>query len=102
MRFRIDLFALYLTLAVVHAQNQTVVDGCPKENYACLDVINSSQCIEELVIEKDAAITKDALEKCVDTEGAASNLTGAAKVGAETSHIKVGHVENTRLIKVWM
>lgn len=71
-------FALALFLIISNAQ--TIQDGCPKEDIACLDVINSSQCLEELIIEHDAPITKDAMIKCVDTEGASSNMTGSAKV----------------------
>jgi hypothetical protein len=63
----------------VIAQNQTL-DGCPKDDYACIDVINSSQCIEQLVIEKLAPATKEALVKCVEYEGTATNMPGAAKV----------------------
>jgi hypothetical protein len=61
------------------AQNQTR-DGCPKDDYACIDVINSSQCIEQLVIEELAPATKEALAECVEYEGATTNMLGAAKV----------------------
>ncbi|KAF2682153.1 hypothetical protein K458DRAFT_420096 [Lentithecium fluviatile CBS 122367] len=55
------------------------VDGCPKDEYACLDVMNASQCIEQLIIEKQAPATKEALVKCVETEGTATTLPGATK-----------------------
>jgi hypothetical protein len=61
------------------AQNATR-DACPKEDYACIDVTNSSQCIEQLVIEKLAPATKEALVRCVEYEGTATNMPGAAKV----------------------
>lgn len=82
MRFIFNLLALSLTLVGLKAQ--TMVDGCPKEDIACLDVINSSQCLEQLIIEHDATVTKDAMIKCVDTEGASSNMTGSAKVSFKT------------------
>ena len=55
-------------------------DGCPKGEYACLDVINASQCIEQLVIEKQRPATKENLVKCVEHEGTASTIPGASKV----------------------
>ncbi|CZR50335.1 uncharacterized protein PAC_00207 [Phialocephala subalpina] len=79
MRFIINLLSLCLALVGVHAQNQTLVDGCPKGSYECLDVINSSQCIEQIVLEHQSNITKAAMVKCVETEGVASNLPGATK-----------------------
>jgi hypothetical protein len=78
MRFDINLGYLCLALAGVRAQ--AVQDQCPKNEIACLDIINSSQCIEQLVVEKQAPLTKDAMIKCVEYEGTASNLPGAAKV----------------------
>ncbi|KAF4621907.1 hypothetical protein G7Y89_g14437 [Cudoniella acicularis] len=79
MRFRITLLTLCFALVGVNAQT-TVVDKCPKTEYACLDVINSSQCIEQLIIEHPANVTKAALVKCVEFDGAVTNITGAAKV----------------------
>ncbi|KAF2729402.1 hypothetical protein EJ04DRAFT_589061 [Polyplosphaeria fusca] len=55
-------------------------DGCPKDDYACLDVINSSQCIAQLVLDHPANVTKEAMVKCVEYEGTATNLPGATKV----------------------
>lgn len=78
MRLRISLLAL--GLVVVGLDAQSIKDECPKGDYACLDVINSSQCIEQLVIEHLSPLTKEAMVKCVEYEGTASNLTGAAKV----------------------
>jgi hypothetical protein len=62
------------------ASTQAVQDQCPKSEYACLDVINSSQCIEQLVLEKQAPATKEALIKCVEYEGTVTTLPGATKV----------------------
>ncbi len=78
MHFGINLLCLCLALLGVDAQ--VTQDKCPKTEYACLDVINSSQCIEQIILEHTAPVTKDALVKCVDTEGSASNLPGATKV----------------------
>lgn len=78
MRFAINLIAL--CFALVGVNTEAVQDGCPKEDYACLDVINSSQCIEQLVIEHQAPVTKEAMVKCVEYEGTATNMPGASKV----------------------
>lgn len=56
------------------------VDGCPKDELACHDIMNGSQCIEQLVIEKQSELTKEAMVKCVEHEGTASTLPGATKV----------------------
>ncbi|CAG8978559.1 hypothetical protein HYALB_00012433 [Hymenoscyphus albidus] len=55
-------------------------DGCPKNEVACLDVMNSSQCIEQLILEGSAPVTKEALVKCVVNEGSASDLPGETKL----------------------
>jgi hypothetical protein len=89
--FQLSILAvLFLTvhanlLAESSATANPAKDSCPKDEYACLDVINSSQCIEQLIIEKQAPVTKDALVKCVETEGTASSLPGAVKVSIERS-----------------
>jgi len=81
MRSGINLFTLYIILIGTKAANaQSVQDGCPKGDYACLDVINSSQCIEQLILEHLRPVTKDALVSCVEFEGMSSNLPGATKV----------------------
>ncbi|KAF2475958.1 uncharacterized protein BDR25DRAFT_350245 [Lindgomyces ingoldianus] len=77
MRFGIDL--LLLCFAFVSVNTEAVQDKCPKTEYACLDVINSSQCIEQLVIERLAPVTKEAMVKCVEYEGTVTNLPGATK-----------------------
>jgi hypothetical protein len=55
-------------------------DLCPKDEYACLDIINSSQCLAQLVLQKMSPLTKENMVKCVETEGVASSLPGAQKV----------------------
>lgn len=82
MRFEINWLVLCAMVLGVNAQS--VQDGCPKGEYACLDVINSSQCIEQLILEHLAPVTKDALVKCVEFEGMSSNLPGATKVSLKT------------------
>jgi hypothetical protein len=79
MIFTTSALALLFAARTSVAQNQTR-DGCPKDDYACIDVINSSQCIEQLVIEKLAPVTKEALARCVEYEGTATKMPGAAKV----------------------
>ncbi|KAK0108198.1 hypothetical protein ONS95_003020 [Cadophora gregata] len=66
--------ALYAVLVGIAAQ--TVVDGCPKGVYACLDVINSNLCISQNAMRG----TREDLINCVTYENSASNLTGAEKV----------------------
>lgn len=72
------LRAMCLVRAGVSAQEAP--DGCPKDELACHDIMNSSQCIEQLVIEKLSPLTREAMVKCVEHEGTASNLPGAVKV----------------------
>jgi hypothetical protein len=64
------------------AASESVEDKCPKDEYACHDVMNSSQCIEQLIIEKLAPATKENLIKCVEYEGTVTDLPGATKVGS--------------------
>ncbi len=79
MRIGLRLLALCLALVRVSAHDNPD-DKCPKDEIACQDVINSSQCIEQLVIEHSGPLTKEAMLKCVETEGSASNLPGAVRV----------------------
>jgi len=69
-----------LSLAIAQGQQLPIKDGCPKGNLECMDVINSSQCIEQLIIEKRGTMSKEALEKCVVYEGASSSEAGHVKV----------------------
>jgi hypothetical protein len=83
MRFNTKLLALCFGFAVVTGQ---VKDGCPKLNVACLDIINSSQCIEQLVLNNPANVTRAGLIECVDTPGvSSSDLPGATKVSSDKS-----------------
>lgn len=75
-----NLLAPLFLLALTTAQNTTVVDLCPKGDYACLDVINSSQCLEQLVIESQAPVTKESMAKCVVFDESAVDLPGDVKV----------------------
>lgn len=87
MRFGIDLLALCFALTGVNAQ---VKDGCPKNEIACLDIINSSQCIEQLIFDHATNITKDGLIQCVVTPGiSSSDLPGATKVSDGEESIAV-------------
>lgn len=78
---KVALFLLIIA-GTITAQNQTR-DGCPKDEYACIDVMNASQCIEQLVIEKLSPATKEALAKCVEYEGTVTEISGASKVTLE-------------------
>jgi len=86
--FRIAIIALCASFAVANPLNapnnqlNAIKDSCPKDEIACLDVMNCSQCIEQLIIEKQAPATKEALIKCIETEGSASTLPGATRVSS--------------------
>ncbi|KAH7313169.1 hypothetical protein BKA65DRAFT_517459 [Rhexocercosporidium sp. MPI-PUGE-AT-0058] len=74
------IYVLTLTfLAISHAQETSLQDGCPKGSLECMDVINSSQCIEQIVIEKRGTLSKKALEACVVYEGMSSEVAGSVK-----------------------
>lgn len=60
---------------------QAVVDECPKDEYACLDVINSSLCLSQ----NAQRGTKEQMANCVSYEGGMSDLPGATKVSSEPS-----------------
>jgi hypothetical protein len=78
----VTLFGLTLTAAGQ--------DLCPKDEYACLDIINSSQCLAQLVIQKTSPLTRENMVKCVETEGVASSLPGAQKVRYSPSRDSCG------------
>ncbi|KAK3903711.1 hypothetical protein C8A05DRAFT_14330 [Staphylotrichum tortipilum] len=71
-----SLVVFFLSLRYAAAQ----INDCNTTDLACHDIMNSSQCIEQLILEKSAPITKEALVKCVEHEGTASSLPGAVKV----------------------
>lgn len=79
-KMRTDWILLVFINAIMKAERVRANDGCPKDEYACHDVIDSSLCIEQLIIERRAPVTKEALIKCVEYEGAFSDLPGASKV----------------------
>jgi hypothetical protein len=54
------------------------VDQCSDTELACHDIMNSSQCIAQVALNEP--VSKEAMIKCVEHEGTASNLPGAAKV----------------------
>ena len=72
-------FLAVLLLNIRYAIAQ--VDGCPTNDLACHDIMNSSQCIAQLISDgSKTAITKEAMVRCVEYEGTASSLPGAVKV----------------------
>jgi hypothetical protein len=77
MRLCFDLLSLF-ALSIHHAAAQ--INDCQTTDLACHDIMNSSQCIEQVILEKTDPVTKEALVKCVEHEGTASNLPGAVKV----------------------
>lgn len=79
MRILIILQRLCLLFAMANAQEHEV-DKCPKDEIACHDVMNGSQCLAQIVMDNNPPISADALVKCVQHEGTASNLPGATKV----------------------
>ncbi|KAK1749384.1 hypothetical protein QBC47DRAFT_311961 [Echria macrotheca] len=62
------------------ATGENTIDKCPKTEVACQDVINGSQCLAQIVMDNNPAISAESLAKCVQHEGTASNLPGATKV----------------------
>lgn len=58
---------------------QEPVEKCSAKDLACHDLMNSSQCIAQVVDNKSRSM-KEALVKCVMHEGTASPLSGEAKV----------------------
>lgn len=76
----ISLLGLVVWLGTASAQE--VHDGCPKNEIACHDVMNGSQCLAQAV-DNNRTPTADALVKCVEHEGTASNLPGATKASVD-------------------
>ncbi|PMD30267.1 hypothetical protein L207DRAFT_538148 [Hyaloscypha variabilis F] len=76
MPFRTNLLLFF----VLSSANAQIKDGCPKDQVACLDIINSSQCIEQVIIEHQQNVTRENLINCIDIPGvSSSNLPGATK-----------------------
>ncbi|KAK4221359.1 hypothetical protein QBC38DRAFT_377270 [Podospora fimiseda] len=78
MRPTLQAFLTLLTLAGATTQNSQQ-DGCPGTELACHDIMNSSQCIAN-VVDNRVGNPREALIECVVHEGTASNLPGASKV----------------------
>jgi hypothetical protein len=76
----VNLLGFCVTLLGANAEFAEFQDGCPKGNIACLDIINSSQCLEQLVIGNSTPATAAAMVACIDTEASSSKLPGATKV----------------------
>ncbi|KAK4108831.1 hypothetical protein N656DRAFT_832064 [Canariomyces notabilis] len=66
-------------LFATYGQAQSLQDGCPKDELTCHDIMNASQCIEQIIVEGLSPVTREGLVKCVEHEGTASNLPGAVK-----------------------
>lgn len=71
---------LAFCIAFLGATVLAIEDRCPRDEYACIDVINSSQCIAQLAIDRLRPLTKESLAKCVEYEGVVSDLPGGVKV----------------------
>ncbi len=80
MRFKWMLGSIFFLLTAITAQETEAEERCPQTDLACHDIMNSSQCIANVVIEARTPPTKEAFIKCVEHEGTASNLPGAQKV----------------------
>lgn len=72
------LVGLYVALAAGTNAQGSKPEGCPTTELACHDIMNSSQCIAN-VVDNQKTLTKAALVACVEHEGTASSLPGAAK-----------------------
>ncbi|KAI0157966.1 hypothetical protein GGR52DRAFT_564689 [Hypoxylon sp. FL1284] len=76
MRSTASLRLLWLVFACANAQTTPL--SCPTEELACHDIMNSSQCIAQSILGQ-ASPSKDALLKCLEYEGAASDLPPETK-----------------------
>jgi hypothetical protein len=81
MYFRVGVLTISFGLLGVVNSIPTAVaeDLCPKNEYACFDVINSSLCLSQQATPGSGG-TNETMAKCVEFDGAASNLSGAEKV----------------------
>ncbi|KAK4163746.1 hypothetical protein QBC43DRAFT_354195 [Cladorrhinum sp. PSN259] len=75
---RLTTVTLSVCFALVASAQDAKQDPCPTTELACHDIMNSSQCIAN-VVDNKAANPKEALIQCVEHEGTASTLPGAAK-----------------------
>ncbi|KAF2866039.1 hypothetical protein BDV95DRAFT_599075 [Massariosphaeria phaeospora] len=81
MLSKVPLLALFTflttTSAAVFPRAVNTTEACPTATeYACFDVINSSLCLSQ----NAQRGTADQMPKCVEYEGAFSDLSGAAKL----------------------
>jgi hypothetical protein len=81
MYFRASVltFSFALFGAVNSFPTAVAEDLCPKNEYACFDVINSSLCLSQQAAPGSGG-TNETMAKCVEFDGEASNLSGAGKV----------------------
>lgn len=80
MRAAQSLLAVIVTVLSVIPTTFAEEDKCPKGDYACLDVINSSLCLSTNA-GRGTEEALAAMAKCVDYPGGMSDLPGAQKVG---------------------
>lgn len=78
----IGLRSLGTLCLAIRAQSEA--NPCPGTDLACHDIMDSSQCIAQLVLQSNQPPTNEAMIKCVEHEGAASSLPGAAKASSVT------------------
>ncbi|KAK4155864.1 hypothetical protein C8A00DRAFT_13122 [Chaetomidium leptoderma] len=81
MRFNIRFIKSILLLRIHGVIAE--INQCPDTELACHDIMNSSQCIAGVVQGGSGSVTKEAMVKCVEHEGTASNLPGAVKVSIQ-------------------
>ncbi|KAK3990818.1 hypothetical protein QBC44DRAFT_368794 [Cladorrhinum sp. PSN332] len=92
MRPTVCTLLFWLTVVVGARPQDSQQDGCPNTELACHDIMNSSQCIAN-VVDNRVANPKEALIKCVEHEGTASNLPGAAKVSRSKNILSILRLE---------
>jgi hypothetical protein len=78
MKWVLDV--LIFCFAIIGVGAHPFKDDCPKDELACQDVINSSQCIAQIVIDHMKPLSKENLIKCLESDEPASDLPGATKV----------------------
>lgn len=79
MRIRSTFLGVWLG---AHRVMAAEVGQCPDTDLACHDIMNASQCIAQVARYGEEPVSKEAMIKCVEHEGTASNLPGAVKVSA--------------------
>jgi len=79
MRRTNSLLTVIVTVLSILTTTLAEEDKCPKGDYACLDVINSSLCLSTNA-GRGTEEALAAMAKCVDYPGGMSDLPGAQKV----------------------